>query len=65
MKDAKKQRMDWECKIIRLRIMCKEYCESPYRREREYGGYLKRWFETEYDPKEMTEPMPYNIYMMG
>lgn len=59
------KRMEWENMIIRYRIMCKKCCESKFRREKEYGSYLKLWFENKYDAKKMNEPMPYNIYMQG
>ena len=53
-----------------MRIM-EESIESPYRRVREYGRYLERYFNPAVDKVdglsyqqriENSQPMPYHIY---
>ena len=53
-----------------MRLM-EESLASPYRRDREYGHYLERYFDPaadrvdgmEYQRRiEDSEPMPYNVY---
>ena len=40
------------------------YLNSPYRRDQEYGNYLRNYFEErDANPNRgYGEPMPYNIY---
>lgn len=50
--------------------MSKDYMESAYRREREYGHYLNRYLNDkdkivdgmDYETRQGRNPMPYNIY---
>ena len=51
----------------------RKYCNSPYRREREYGLYLDRFLNGEdrvvdgmdFDTRQNKEPMPFNIFIWG
>lgn len=52
--------------------VCKEYKTSPYRRLREYAGYLDRFFYSDGVVDGMAAkdrvnylPMPLNVYLQG
>lgn len=62
---------EYEYQLDWYRNIMENYCDSQYRREKEYGNYLKRWFSDEtcdglgnYELryKYHTLPMSYNIY---
>ena len=49
------------------------WLDSPYRKEQDYGFYLKRYFDEnessvdgkDYEHRMRSLPMPYNIYFRG
>lgn len=65
--------MTYEAELQWYRDYIERESNSPYRRVREYVGYLRRWFSEEncdgapfslkYKWKQL--PMSYNVYMMG
>lgn len=65
--------ISYEEKLERYKARIPTYLNSKYRREREYGSYLKKWFSEEvcdggtYAEKvaRKQSPMSYNIYFMG
>lgn len=70
-----KEMREWKVEAGRYIQMAKKYINSKYRREREYGRYVKRFFfgdgeiawdgdnEVWKDKKAKLQlPMPYNVY---
>lgn len=73
-----KEIWNWKVEAGRYIQMATQYINSKYRREREYGRYVKRFFfgdgEITWDGENevwkerkasLQLPMPYNIYFMG
>ena len=69
---------EWKTKALGYLIRMKEWRNSPYRQEREYSNYLKRFFFGECEPtldgknetwqkrRKMRElPMSTNMYLYG
>lgn len=63
----------YDLKLQMYRDYIERESNSPYRREREYADYLRRWFSEEncdgapfslkYEWRQL--PMSYNEYIMG
>lgn len=64
---------EWKVKVGWYYLRMLEWLDSPYRRDREYAGYVKRFlfgdgeisFDNEVWKKRKEEralPMPFNIY---
>ncbi len=73
-----KEQREWKVEAGRYILMAKKYLDSKYRRDREYGNYVKRFFfgddEITWDGNNevwkerkaaLQLPMPYNTYFMG
>lgn len=70
-------RKEWKVAVLPHYMRMKQWLDSPYRQEREYAGYVKRFlfgdgemnFLTNETWKKRAEerrlPMPANIYLMG
>lgn len=67
---------EWKVEALWYIKRAREWADSPYRREREYAGYIKRFLfgdgEITFDGKNETWqmrkakrelPMPTNVYM--
>lgn len=71
-------KQEWKTQALGYILRAKEWADSPYRQEREYASYLKRFFfgdgEITFNGKNDTWkmraerldlPMPANIYLYG